>query len=356
MVPKALILLLLVPTVAADLDEAVAWLQEGEPDRLRVAAVHVAGVDTFDSWYGAFPIPANDATGSASVRSLHAALASGYDPRAYPDPVRGTIDLQQQVLDNHAAILQTGRGADLAWHVLALHAAGLRGAEAVEAAHLLAALQDRGFPCNQDDIHPDCTGFAVAAISTTAVAFDREAVLDYYHLEDGAYVADGHGANTDTQAWAILAVQRAGGEVPQEAWDWLLDRQLPSGAFQATPGAPGHEATWLFPTSDAALALAGFPGPAWVEPKIVAHGDGWCVEGLNATWSWEGGAFEGPCVSTTPPGLRLHATGEGVHARVAFDAPAADTPAALWPFTLLAAAQLARVGSARLRQQTAPHS
>lgn len=356
MVPKALILgFLLLPTAAAGLDEAVAWMHEGDPTVLKLAAVHAAGVDT-GGWYGAFAVPENDATGRASVRALHAVASSGYDPRTYPDPERGVIDLQQQLLDNHAGIMEHQRAADVAWHMLGLHAAGLgERPEMREAGALLASMQQGGFPCNQDDIHPDCTGFAVAALAVAGVPFDAQAVLDAYVFRDGAYtMSGGPAANTDTQAWAIIAIRNAGGQVPAPAWGWLEDQQLDVGAFKAGPGEPGPAATWWFPTSDAMLALSDFPGPSWVDVHVTRNGAGWCLAELNATWTWAEGQFEAPCIDHSPPGLRLLATGHGVHARIMFDAPEADAsaPVLVLPLLLIGAALRVRAGWAESRLQT----
>lgn len=344
-----LVLLLLVPLADAELlerqlaarDDAVAWLAEGPPGRLRIEALHAAGVDTYlaPSWHGQLAVP-DDASPGGLARFLHAVGSNGYDPRAYPDPVRGSLDLQAVALANHDAVVATERAADLAWHLLALHALGLGDRDEVaQAGTLLASMQAGGFPCNQNDLDLDCTGFAVAALNATKQPFDRAAALDFIAPKDGVF---GDDPNADTQAWGILAMRHAGSQVPPSSWRWLLDLQQPNGAFQHRPGDPGPDATWLFPTVDAVLALSDFPGPAWVD------------------LTWNGTAVEEPGYAVTTREvdgrIHAHASGPDGHARIVVDAPVEPMPAP-WVMVALLGAMLLRRGRPALRpRQTARRS
>lgn len=308
---------------------------------------------------GAFTVPAADPEDPKhGLRPLSAAARTGYDPTQYPDPERGPTDLAEMLQRRTDAAEGSDDDSVVAFTILGLHGAG-RGVEATMLADHLMTLQgdDGGWRCGQPRATPDCTGFAVQALTAAgaldAATADRAAgFVETMRQEDGGYGFDAqwNESNGDSTAWALTTLQLAGREPDVEPWRYLLGLQTGGGGFSWRDGEPPGQGT----TAAAIVALAGgSPGPAYTDIEVEAPED--ATPGAEivletpgadrAVWLLDGQEVQGTSVRWTlgeeDLDVRVEAwSGQGVH-RQAFTVRAAGTDAEAplpWALPLLALA------------------
>jgi hypothetical protein len=336
------------------LNDARDWLLDQPASIPALEALHVAGVKPD------FELPGKQDYGREDLRLLHAIVAAGNSPLTV-GPSGQAVNFLQILASLYEPVVGEGKIARIAWLVLALHAAGAQPDDnrVSAAADLILANQGpRGdFACNTDDRSGDCAGFAAAALQAAGKYAHCGSLLEFWRTgynDDGSFTPpDSYTpfANANTQAWALISFEACSEPAPAAAWDWLLGLQTSDGSFAHSYSQTGSGQ--LYPTADAALALAGFPGPAWA-PAVIEHErapSGKHVLRISgnftgATWTVNGIDHAGFQIELDLPAeshqVSVYATGNGTHHRAELTIwvhPDAGVP--FTPFWLLAVGLLA---------------
>lgn len=258
--PLALLLLLLMPIVAADSLQGLDYLVEHPaPTTTQLEVALQYGLDPY-SW----PSPAfsnqlhlpeaRDEAPCADARMLEGLIR--WQGASYDDPQRGTLDLRQELQDRTDCRDFPGAVAYLARGERAL-------GENLGFSDRLVALDQGGWACWPGGApDPECTAFAILALG--AASPDARALL---HAAIESERADPE-PNVQVLAWSARALDTVG-EDTEDTAAFLWSLQSDNGAF---PYA-GSANAWA--TGDALAYLASHPAPhqeqrsPFVEPLLL---------------------------------------------------------------------------------------
>lgn len=202
-----------------------ALYASGATDAHVLEAVLAAGEDP-RAWHGtdllgAARVPAPNLDPIEGLYELAVVLSADTDARAWQDPVRGEVDLVQQVLGNLDAALASKNDAVHSFQLLAMVHAGLGDHDAVPPLRgaLLALQHDDGSWGCGPWVGPECTSYALRALAASGgIPLDvRAAAVAYIEsrLEGHAYSDPLNGVDVQITANAIRGLLAADAPVPE---------------------------------------------------------------------------------------------------------------------------------------------
>ncbi|HVM45966.1 MAG TPA: PKD domain-containing protein [Candidatus Thermoplasmatota archaeon] len=259
----------------------------------------------------ALPAERDDCVYKSVLRIVHAAGASGHDPRA----LHG-LDGVERVRAGFVGG-QFGQPMyinDDIWAVLALRAAGVPASDAMVRAAVDVIWKARGQDGGWGDraVAPttsvDMTGMALAALAAAGEdvrgdAAARAFVLRHWHASGGFRSIANGGPNCQSTVWAIHALDVLGATTNASALEFLLGLQRDDGGFAISASSGASD---LFCTVEAAVVVAGerYPLPSYAKvaaPRVQAHAKepvALAVGGFSrATWTFADATLEGAQVS-----------------------------------------------------------
>ncbi len=208
----------------------------GARDAHALEAVLAAGIDPRD-WRGADLLAAVEVPGPSEdpIEGLYemvVVLQADIDPTAWQDPVRGQVDLLEQLLANVPRALESRNDAVQSFQLLAMAHGGLQDHESVPALRdlLLDAQYDDGSWGCGPWVGPECTSYALRALAATGgipedVRLEAIAYIESRRQGD-AYSDPLNGVDLQITANAIRGLVAAGIPPPQAILDALVAQQV----------------------------------------------------------------------------------------------------------------------------------